>query len=149
MPNTVKLHRVFKTKPGRLYKAFLDPQAMVKWLPPHGFTAKVDHLDARVGGTYYMSFTNFGTGSSHSFGGEYLELVPGKKIVDKNRLWKDVLDKHASERFNLLLMGGDQIYSDSMWAVVPELKAWSELNWAERKNAKFEPMRRAVHSDRN
>ena len=80
MPNTVRLHRVFKTKPERLYKAFLDPQALVKWLPPHGFTAKVDHLDARVGGTYKMSFTNFGTGSSHSFGGEYLELVPNKKI---------------------------------------------------------------------
>ena len=80
MPNTVRLHRVFKTKPERLYKAFLDPQALVKWLPPHGFTAKVDHLDARVGGTYKMSFTNLGTGSSHSFGGEYLELVPHKKI---------------------------------------------------------------------
>ena len=85
MPNTVKLHRVFKTKPERLYKAFLDPQALVKWIPPHGFTAKVDHLDARVGGTYHMSFTNFGTGGSHSFGGEYLELVPNKKIVHTDK----------------------------------------------------------------
>ena len=80
MPSTIKLHRVFKTTPERLYKAFLDPQAMVKWLPPHGFTAKVDRMDARVGGSYHMSFTNFGTGSSHAFGGEYLELVPGKRI---------------------------------------------------------------------
>ena len=80
MPNTVRLHRVFKTKPERLYKAFLDPDALVKWIPPHGFTAKVHHMDARVGGSYKMSFTNFGTGSSHSFGGEYLELVPNKKI---------------------------------------------------------------------
>ena len=80
MPNTIRLHRVFKTKPERLYKAFLDPDALVKWIPPHGFTAKVHHMDARVGGSYKMSFTNFGTGSSHSFGGEYLELVPNKKI---------------------------------------------------------------------
>lgn len=80
MPSTIKLHRVFKTKPERLYKAFLDPQALVKWMAPHGYTAKVDKLDARVGGTYHMSFTNFSTGSSHSFGGEYLELVPGQRI---------------------------------------------------------------------
>ena len=80
MPNTIRLHRVFKTKPERLYQAFLDPDALVKWIPPHGFTAKVHHMDARVGGSYKMSFTNFGTGSSHSFGGEYLELVPNKKI---------------------------------------------------------------------
>ena len=81
MPSTIKLHRVFKTTPERLYKAFLDPEAMVKWLPPHGFTAKVLSIDARVGGRYKMSFTNFTDGASHSFGGEYLELVPGKRIV--------------------------------------------------------------------
>ena len=85
MPSTIKLHRVFKTQPERLYKAFIDPQAMVKWLPPHGFTAKVDKMDARVGGSYHMSFTNFTTGSSHSFGGEYLELVPGKRIVHTDK----------------------------------------------------------------
>lgn len=77
---TVRLHRVLKSKPERVYRAFLDPQAVVKWLPPHGFTCKVGHLDAKVGGTYRMSFTNFTTGNSHSFGGEYLELVPGKRI---------------------------------------------------------------------
>ena len=83
--NTVKLHRVFKTTPEKLYKAFLDPAAMCKWLPPNGFTGSIDHVDARVGGTYKMSFTNFGTGSSHSFGGEYLELVPNEKIVNTDR----------------------------------------------------------------
>lgn len=73
---TVRLHRVLRTKPEKVYKAFLDADASSKWLPPYGFTCKVHHLDARVGGTFKMSFTNFSTGSSHSFGGEYLELVP-------------------------------------------------------------------------
>jgi uncharacterized protein YndB with AHSA1/START domain len=85
MPSTIRLHRVFKTTPERLYKAFITPEAMVKWLPPHGFVGKVHAIDARVGGTYKMSFTNFTTGSSHSFGGEYLELVPGKRIVHTDR----------------------------------------------------------------
>ena len=85
MPSTIRLHRVFKTTPDRLYKAFINPEAMVKWLPPNGFTGKVDKMDARVGGSYHMSFTNFTTGSSHSFGGEYLELVPGKRIVHTDR----------------------------------------------------------------
>ena len=85
MPSTIRLHRVFKTKPERLYKAFLDPEALVKWLPPHGFTGKIHHLDARVGGTYKMSFTNLTSGSSHSFGGEYLELVPNQRIRHTDR----------------------------------------------------------------
>jgi len=80
MPSTIRLHRVLKTTPERLYKAFIDPDAMSKWLPPNGFTGKVHSIDARVGGRYKMSFTNFTTGSSHSFGGEWLELVPGKRI---------------------------------------------------------------------
>jgi uncharacterized protein YndB with AHSA1/START domain len=79
--NTVRLHRVLRAPPDRVYRAFLDADAMVKWLPPHGFTGKVHHLDARVGGTYKMSFTNFSSGSGHSFGGRYLELVPGERIV--------------------------------------------------------------------
>lgn len=79
-PNTVRLHRVLRAKPEKVYRAFLDPEAMVKWLPPHGFTAKVHHMDAKVGGTYRMSFTNFSTGSSHSFGGTYLELTPHERI---------------------------------------------------------------------
>lgn len=80
MPSTIRLHRVLKATPERVYRAFLDPDAMVKWLPPHGFTGKVHQLDATVGGTYRMSFTNFSTGSSHSFGGKYLELVPNERI---------------------------------------------------------------------
>lgn len=78
--NTVTLHRVLRAPPERVYRAFLDPQAMVKWLPPHGFTGKVLEVDARVGGRYRMSFTNFSTGRSHSFGGTYTELVPGERI---------------------------------------------------------------------
>ncbi len=78
--NTVKLHRVFTAKTERIYRAFLDADALCKWLPPNGFTAHVHHLDAKVGGSYKMSFTNFTTGNSHSFGGEYLELIPNEKI---------------------------------------------------------------------
>ena len=80
MPGTVTLHRVFKSTPEKVYKAFLDPEALAKWLPPYGFTCKVHHLDAKVGGTFRMSFTNFGTGNGHSFGGKYLELIPGKLL---------------------------------------------------------------------
>ena len=80
MPSTIRLHRVLKAPPERVYNAFLNPEAMAKWLPPNGFTGKVHEMNAKVGGKYRMSFTNFGTGSSHSFGGEYLELVPGEKI---------------------------------------------------------------------
>ncbi len=78
--HTVRLHRVLRTTPERLYRAFLDPDAMAKWLPPNGFTGKVHHLDARVGGSYRMSFTNFTTGQSHAFGGEYRELVPNERL---------------------------------------------------------------------
>ena len=78
--NTVRLHRVLRATPERVYRAFLDADALAKWLPPNGFTGKVHHLDARVGGTYQMSFTNFTTQKSHSFGGKYLELVPHERI---------------------------------------------------------------------
>jgi uncharacterized protein YndB with AHSA1/START domain len=78
--NTIRLHRVLAAAPNRVYRAFLDPDAMAKWLPPNGFTGKVHHADAEVGGTYRMSFTNFTTGKSHSFGGRYLELVPDERI---------------------------------------------------------------------
>ncbi|MFL6580812.1 MAG: SRPBCC family protein [Burkholderiales bacterium] len=78
--NTVRLHRVLRAPPDRIYRAFLDAAAMAKWLPPHGFTGKVHQIDAKVGGTYKMSFTNFSNGQSHSFGGQYLELVPNQRI---------------------------------------------------------------------
>lgn len=78
--NTVRLHRVLTAPPERVYRAFLDADAMAKWLPPNGFTAKVHHLEAKVGGTYKMSFTNFTTGKGHSFGGSYLELTPNERI---------------------------------------------------------------------
>jgi uncharacterized protein YndB with AHSA1/START domain len=80
MPNSVRFHRVLRASADKVYRAFLDPDAMAKWLPPNGFTGKVHQLDAKVGGTYKMSFTNFGTGHSHSFGGTYHELVPGQRI---------------------------------------------------------------------
>jgi uncharacterized protein YndB with AHSA1/START domain len=87
MPNTVQFHRVLRATPDRVYRAFLDADAMAKWLPPHGFTGKVHHMDPRPGGTYKMSFTNFTSGKSHSFGGEYVELVPQELIR-----WTDRFD---------------------------------------------------------
>ena len=77
---SVKLHRVIRAKPEKVYRAFLEPDAMAKWIPPYGFTCKVHHMDVKVGGTFKMSFTNFGTGHSHSFGGDYLELVPYERL---------------------------------------------------------------------
>lgn len=78
--HTVRLHRVIRSTPQKVYRAFLDADAMSKWLPPHGFTAKVHHLDGKVGGSFKMSFTNFGTGNRNSFGGKFLELVPGERL---------------------------------------------------------------------
>ena len=83
--NTIRLHRVLRATPERVYRAFLDSEAVAKWLPPNGFTGKVHHLNASVGGTFKMSFTNFTTGHSHSFGGEYLELVPSERIRHTDR----------------------------------------------------------------
>ena len=83
--NTIRLHRVLRATPEKVYRAFLDGDAMTKWLPPNGFTGKVHHIEAKVGGTYKMSFTNFSTGKSHSFGGEYLELVPHERIRHTDR----------------------------------------------------------------
>ena len=85
MPNTIRLHRVLHAPPERVYRAFLDADAKVKWLPPNGYTGKVYHSDAKVGGSYKMSFTNFSTGKSHSFGGDYLELVPNERIRHTDR----------------------------------------------------------------
>ncbi|RUT99369.1 toxin [Mesorhizobium sp. USDA-HM6] len=80
MPSTVRLHRVLATKPEKVYRAFIEADALAKWLPPNGFTCTVHHLEAKVGGTFKMSFRNFTTGDSHSFGGDYVELVPGELV---------------------------------------------------------------------
>ncbi|MFU8833420.1 MAG: SRPBCC family protein [Wenzhouxiangella sp.] len=84
MPNTIRIHRILTAPPERVYRAFLEPDAIVKWNAPYGFTAQVHHLDATVGGGYRMSFVNFGTGTVHSFGGKYLELVPNERIVSSD-----------------------------------------------------------------
>jgi uncharacterized protein YndB with AHSA1/START domain len=78
--NTIRLHRILRAKPEKVYRAFVEADALARWLPPNGFTCKVDHFDARVGGTFKMSFRNFTSGNAHSFGGTFLELVPGKKL---------------------------------------------------------------------
>ncbi|HEX2120835.1 MAG TPA: SRPBCC family protein [Thermoanaerobaculia bacterium] len=83
--STIRLHRVLRAKPERVYRAFLNPEAMAKWLPPYGFTCAVHEMNAEVGGTYRMSFTNFSSGNGHSFGGQYVELVPSEKIVYTDR----------------------------------------------------------------
>lgn len=85
MPSTIRLHRVLRATPERVYRAFVDADALCKWLPPHGFTGKIHHIEAKVGGGYAMSFTNFNTGASHSFRVSYVELQPGKRIVHTDR----------------------------------------------------------------
>lgn len=86
MPTTIRLHRVLRATPERVYRAFLDPAALVKWMPPHGFTGQVAQLDAREGGSYRMSFTNFSTGRTHAFGGTYLELLPNERLRYSDQL---------------------------------------------------------------
>jgi uncharacterized protein YndB with AHSA1/START domain len=122
MPNSVRFHRVLKAPPERVYRAFIDADAKVKWLPPHGFTGKVHHLDARVGGSYKMSFTNFTSGKSHSFGGEYLELVPNELLR-----WSDRFDDpnlpgemKVSVRLKKVSMGTEiDITQDGIPDVIP------------------------------
>jgi uncharacterized protein YndB with AHSA1/START domain len=129
---TVRLHRVLRTKPERIYHAFLDPDAMAKWLPPHGFTGKVHHVDAKVGGTYKMSFTNFGTGSSHSFGGEYVELVPGVRIVHTDKFDDPNLagEMRTTVMLKPVTVGTDEtIVQDGIPAVIPVEACF--LGWQE------------------
>lgn len=130
--NTVKLHRVFKCRPEKLYKAFLDPAAMCKWLPPNGFTGTVDHVDARVGGTYKMSFTNFGSGQSHSFGGEYKELVPNERIVNTDRFDDPKLlgEMITTATFKEVSVGTEvNIVQEGIPAVIPAEACY--LGWQE------------------
>jgi len=133
--NTIKLHRVFKTTPEKVYKAFLDPAAMCKWLPPNGFTGTVEHIDARVGGTYKMSFTNFGNGSSHSFGGVYLELVPNEKIVHTDKFDDPNLpgEMRTTITFKKVMVGTEiDITQEGVPAVIPAEAC--HLGWQESLN---------------
>ena len=122
MPNTVQFHRVLRAAPEKVYRAFLEADALVKWLPPHGFTGRVHHLDPREGGTYKMSFTNFTSRKSHSFGGEYLELVPCERIR-----WTDRFDDPnlpgqmtVTVRLNRVSMGTEvQIVQEGIPDVIP------------------------------
>lgn len=108
---TVKLHRVLKAKTERVYRAFLDAEAMAKWLPPYGFTCRVEHVDAKVGGTFRMSFRNFTTGNGHSFGGEYLELVPNERIRYTDRFDDPNLPGtlHVTVALRALPFGGTEL----------------------------------------
>lgn len=130
--NTIRLHRVLKAPPERVYRAFLDASAMVKWLPPNGFTAQVHHLEAKVGGTYKMSFTNFTTGNSHSFGGEYLELTPNERIRHTDRFDDPNLPGEMETTITLkqVSVGTDlNIVQEGVPAVIPPEACY--LGWQE------------------
>jgi len=133
--NTIKLHRVFRCSPDKVYKAFLDPAAMCKWLPPNGFTGSVDHVDARVGGTYKMSFTNCGSGASHSFGGEYLELVPGERIVHTDKFDDPNMpgEMKTTIEFAKVMVGTEvNITQEGVPAVIPAEACY--MGWQESLN---------------
>jgi uncharacterized protein YndB with AHSA1/START domain len=130
--NTVRLHRVISAPPERVYKAFLDQEAMVKWLPPHGFTGKMHKADMRVGGSYRMSFTNFSTGKSHAFGGTYVELTPGERIRYTDRFEDPNLPGEMSVTISLrkVLNGTElNIVQEGIPAMIPLefcYKGWQE-----------------------
>ena len=133
--DTIKLHRVFRCSPDKVYEAFLDPAAMCKWLPPNGFTGSVDHVDARVGGTYKMSFTNFGSGASHSFGGEYLELVPGERIVHTDKFDDPNMpgEMKTTIEFAKVMVGTEvNITQEGVPAVIPAEACY--MGWQESLN---------------
>ncbi len=130
--HTIQLHRVLKTKPEKIYRAFLDADAMAKWLPPHGFTCKVHHLEAKVGGTFKMSFSNFGTGHGHSFGGEYLELVPNERIRYVDRFDDPNLpgDMRVTVTLKSVMCGTDlHIVQENIPEVIPPEMCY--LGWQE------------------
>jgi uncharacterized protein YndB with AHSA1/START domain len=130
--NTVRLHRVLRAPPERVYRAFLDADAMAKWLPPNGFTGKVHHMDAKVGGTFKMSFTNFTSGHGHSFGGEYLELVPFERIRYTDRFDDPNLpgEMMASISLKPVSCGTElQIVQDGLPEVIPLEACY--LGWQE------------------
>jgi len=130
--NTIRLHRVLRAPPERVYKAFLDADAMAKWLPPNGFTGKVHQIDAKVGGSYKMSFTNFSTGRSHSFGGTYLELVPPKRIRYSDKFDDPNLpgEMRATITFTKVSCGTElNIVQEGVPAVIPAEACY--LGWQE------------------
>ncbi|HEX5884790.1 MAG TPA: SRPBCC family protein [Pyrinomonadaceae bacterium] len=130
--NTIKLYRVLMAPPERVYRAFLDPTAMVKWLPPNGFTGEVHHLEAKGGGTYKMSFKNFSTGNSHSFGGEYLELVPNELIRHTERFDHPNLpgEMTTTITFKKVMVGTElNIVQEGVPAVIPPEAC--HLGWQE------------------
>jgi uncharacterized protein YndB with AHSA1/START domain len=130
--NTIRLHRVLRAAPERVYRAFLDADAMAKWLPPNGFTGKVHHLDAKVGGSYKMSFTNFTTGKSHSFGGEYLELVPNERIRHTDRFDDPNLpgEMQVTLTFKKVLVGTElNVLQEGVPEVIPAEACY--LGWQE------------------
>jgi uncharacterized protein YndB with AHSA1/START domain len=130
--NTIRLHRVLQAPPERVYRAFLDAGAMCKWLPPNGFTGQVHHLEAKVGGTYKMSFTNFTTGNSHSFGGEYLQLIPNERIRHTDRFDDPNLPGEMLTTITLtkVLVGTElNIVQEGVPAVIPAEACY--LGWQE------------------
>jgi uncharacterized protein YndB with AHSA1/START domain len=130
--NTIRLHRVLRAPPERVYRAFLDPEAMVKWLPPNGFTGKVHHMDARVGGTYKMSFKNFTTGKNHSFGGTYVALAPGELIRYTDQFDDPNMpgEMQASITFKKVLVGTEiSIVQEGVPAAIPAEACY--LGWQE------------------
>jgi uncharacterized protein YndB with AHSA1/START domain len=133
--HTIKLHRVLRTTPEKVYRAFLDADAKAKWLPPHGFTGKVHHLDAKVGGTYKMSFTNFSTGQTHSFGGQYTELVPGKRIRYTDKFDDANLpgEMHVTVTLKAVSVGTElNVVQEGVPEIIPEHACY--LGWQESLN---------------
>ena len=132
MPSTVQFNRVLRATPERLYRAFLNPDAMAKWLPPNGFTGKVHQIDAKVGGTYRMSFTNFTTGHSHAFGGAYLELVPNERIRYTDKFEDPNLpgEMHTTVSLKAVSCGTElNVRQDGLPAVIPTEMCY--LGWQE------------------
>ena len=130
--NTVRLHRVLRAPAERVYRAFLDPDAMSKWLPPHGFTGKVHEMDARIGGGYRMSFTNFGSGTSQSFGGKYLELTPNERLRYSDRFDDPNLpgEMQVTVTLRKVIGGTDlEVVQEGVPAVIPVEMCY--LGWQE------------------
>jgi uncharacterized protein YndB with AHSA1/START domain len=135
MPNTIQLHRVLSAPPEKVYRAFLDPEALVKWLPPHGYTAKLHSINPQVGGGYKMSFTNFTTGKTHSFGGKYVELVPNKSIKYTDQFDDPNLpgEMHVTITLNEVSCGTDlKIIQEGVPEAIPSEMCY--LGWQQSLN---------------